>query len=341
MAGGAGPARGGPRPERRGHQRRHGRDPRRRRDAGAARWVHRGAAHEGRDRRRADRAARRHARGRRPRACRRAPPRPARRHRRHRRRSQPFDQRVHHRLVRRGGGRRARLQARQPGRLVGVWGRRSPRGARCRARARPRRHRPVPGDGRAGVLLRASVPLGAAPRRSHPRRAGRADGVQHPRAHGQPGPRPAARGRARRRVSRRTHARRAGPRGRPPRADRARRRRPRRAHDDHDVDGLGARRRGRPHVDARSGRARAGPGPARRPGRRATRPPTPPTPGPCWRASRGPHRDIVVLNAAAGLLVGGAVGSLAEGVELAGAVLDDGRAAAALDAMAAASRAST
>lgn len=46
---------------------------------------------------------------------------------------------------------------------------------------------------------------------------------------------------------------------------------------------------------------------------------------------RGPHRDIVVLNAAAGLLVGGAVRELGEGVELAGAVLDDGRAAAALD----------
>jgi anthranilate phosphoribosyltransferase len=55
----------------------------------------------------------------------------------------------------------------------------------------------------------------------------------------------------------------------------------------------------------------------------------------------GPHRDIVVLNAAAGLLVGGAVGTLADGVELAGAVLDDGRAAAALEAMVAASRATT
>jgi anthranilate phosphoribosyltransferase len=52
---------------------------------------------------------------------------------------------------------------------------------------------------------------------------------------------------------------------------------------------------------------------------------------------RGPHRDVVVLNAAAGLLVGGAVPSLDAGVVLAEAVLDDGRAAAALDALVAAS----
>jgi anthranilate phosphoribosyltransferase len=53
---------------------------------------------------------------------------------------------------------------------------------------------------------------------------------------------------------------------------------------------------------------------------------------------RGAHRDVVVLNAAAGLLVGGAVPSLAEGVALAGKVLDDGRAAAALDRLVAASQ---
>jgi anthranilate phosphoribosyltransferase len=45
---------------------------------------------------------------------------------------------------------------------------------------------------------------------------------------------------------------------------------------------------------------------------------------------RGPHRDVVVLNAAAGLVVGGAVDTMADGVELASAVLDDGRAAEAL-----------
>jgi anthranilate phosphoribosyltransferase len=51
---------------------------------------------------------------------------------------------------------------------------------------------------------------------------------------------------------------------------------------------------------------------------------------------RGPHRDIVVLNAAAGLLVGGAVSSLGDGVTLAATVLDDGRAARALDRLVAA-----
>jgi len=45
----------------------------------------------------------------------------------------------------------------------------------------------------------------------------------------------------------------------------------------------------------------------------------------------GPARDIVVLNAAAALMVAGAVPDLAAGIELAGAVLDDGRAAACLD----------
>jgi anthranilate phosphoribosyltransferase len=47
----------------------------------------------------------------------------------------------------------------------------------------------------------------------------------------------------------------------------------------------------------------------------------------------GPHRDIVVLNAAAGLVVAGAVADLGEGLERAGAALDDGGAQAALDAL--------
>lgn len=45
----------------------------------------------------------------------------------------------------------------------------------------------------------------------------------------------------------------------------------------------------------------------------------------------GPHRDIVVLNAGAGLLVGGAVDDLAAGVEAAQACIDDGRAAGVLE----------
>jgi len=46
---------------------------------------------------------------------------------------------------------------------------------------------------------------------------------------------------------------------------------------------------------------------------------------------RGAVRDIVLLNAAAALVVAGVVTDLAEGLELAAAVVDDGRAAATLD----------
>ena len=46
---------------------------------------------------------------------------------------------------------------------------------------------------------------------------------------------------------------------------------------------------------------------------------------------RGPRRDIVVLNAAAGLVAAGRAVDLREGVELAAATLDSGAAAAALD----------
>jgi anthranilate phosphoribosyltransferase len=45
----------------------------------------------------------------------------------------------------------------------------------------------------------------------------------------------------------------------------------------------------------------------------------------------GPHRDIVVLNAAAALVVGGAVPSIEAGMGVATAALDDGSASAALD----------
>jgi anthranilate phosphoribosyltransferase len=47
----------------------------------------------------------------------------------------------------------------------------------------------------------------------------------------------------------------------------------------------------------------------------------------------GAHRDIVVLNAAAGLVVAGLADDLGAGIELAGAVIDDGRAAGVLDAL--------
>ncbi len=47
----------------------------------------------------------------------------------------------------------------------------------------------------------------------------------------------------------------------------------------------------------------------------------------------GPHRDIVILNAAAGLVVGGRASDLSEGLVLAAAAIDDGRAQASLDAL--------
>ena len=49
------------------------------------------------------------------------------------------------------------------------------------------------------------------------------------------------------------------------------------------------------------------------------------------QGEQGAYRDIVLLNAAAAFLVGDRVETLREGVELAGQVIDDGRAQAALD----------
>ena len=54
---------------------------------------------------------------------------------------------------------------------------------------------------------------------------------------------------------------------------------------------------------------------------------------------KGPHRDIVVLNAAAGLVVADKASDLAEGVATASEVLDSGRATTTLEALVAASRA--
>lgn len=48
---------------------------------------------------------------------------------------------------------------------------------------------------------------------------------------------------------------------------------------------------------------------------------------------RGPHRDIVLLNAAAGVVASGLADELSEGLEAATAAVDDGRAAAVLDAL--------
>lgn len=54
---------------------------------------------------------------------------------------------------------------------------------------------------------------------------------------------------------------------------------------------------------------------------------------------KGPYRDVVLLNAAAAFLVGEKVETLREGVELAGQVIDEGLAKAALDKLAAISNA--
>lgn len=54
---------------------------------------------------------------------------------------------------------------------------------------------------------------------------------------------------------------------------------------------------------------------------------------------RGPRRDIVLLNAAAGLLAAGLSGDMAEGLDAAAAAVDGGAAAAALERMVAASNA--
>jgi anthranilate phosphoribosyltransferase len=53
---------------------------------------------------------------------------------------------------------------------------------------------------------------------------------------------------------------------------------------------------------------------------------------------RGPHRDIVLLNAAAALLVGGRVRDLVEGLEVAAESIDGGRAAVALERLIATSQ---
>lgn len=53
----------------------------------------------------------------------------------------------------------------------------------------------------------------------------------------------------------------------------------------------------------------------------------------------GPHRDIVVLNAGAALVVAGVATGLGDGIDIAASAIDDGRAAAALDRLVEVSRA--
>ena len=151
---------------------------------------------------------------------------------------------------------------------------------------------PLRRRGRHRVLLRAAVPPGHAPRRADPPRAGGADGVQHPRTDGQPGPGAAATRRRRRPVHGRADGRgAAGPRRRAG-VDR---------HGDDGLDELTITTTSNvvEVVDAGCGRLKVDPvelglQPARRKtSAAATRPPTPAWPGPCWPATPGPHRDIV------------------------------------------------
>jgi anthranilate phosphoribosyltransferase len=54
---------------------------------------------------------------------------------------------------------------------------------------------------------------------------------------------------------------------------------------------------------------------------------------------RGPARDIVLMNSAASLLIAGAAADLGEGMKMAEAAIDEGRAAAVLDRLVRASQA--
>ena len=63
----------------------------------------------------------------------------------------------------------------------------------------------------------------------------------------------------------------------------------------------------------------------------ATPPTTPCSRGRCSHGERGPRRDLVCLNAGAGLVVAGLADELADGIEIASAAIDDGNAAKVLE----------
>ena len=188
------------------------------------------------------------------------------------------------------------------------------------------------------VLLRAPLPSRHALRHPGAARARGAHRLQLPRPPGQPGARrPPGRRRerprhgrqdARRPRGQREPAGHGGPRGR----------RSRRAVDHGSLHrARGRPRRRGPSLHRRPHRPRAGPRLTRgvaRWGRRDQRRGGAARPG----GEKGPHRDIAVLNAAAGLVVAGLSADLAEGVERAGAVIDDGAARHALDRLVASSQ---
>ena len=238
-----------------------------------------------------------------------------RRHLRHRRRPLGHLQHLDRRGARGRRRRPARRQARQPLGVEPLRQRRRARGARRHGRPRRRpwssaRSR----EAGIGVLLRADLPSGDAPRRRGAPGARRADGVQPARAADQPGP-GALPGR-RRGPPGADRADGPGPAAarRPPRLGRARRRRPRRAVDHRLLPRC-------PSATARS----CAPSTCTRPmsacRRRRCRRCSAATPPTTPRIIRGvlagqvgPARDVVLLNAGAALFVAGRAASLRQGI---------------------------
>ena len=109
-------------------------------------------------------------------------------------------------------------------------------------------------------------------------------------------------------------------------------RRARRAHRHHHVDRLRARATARSASTTSTPSTSASRAPSSAPSPAATRRATPQAVHQVFAGAKGPIRDIVTLNAAAALLVADVVPDLGAGVELAAGVIDDGRAAATLEA---------
>ncbi len=185
--------------------------------------------------------------------------------------------------------------------------------------------------GRPGLLLRPGLPPGDAPRRPGAGRAGHPDAVQLHRAAVEPRPGVTSGDRGQR-PGHGAHGRRGPPAPRIVTGDgRARPRRHGRAHHHRDARPSGSCARAtccstsstRPASGCRSSTSTSSAVAMPRP--------TPPSPPACSHGEAGPERDIVVLNAAAGLVVGGRADDLAAGIGMATASIDDGHTAAALD----------
>ena len=253
-------------------------------------------------------------------------------HRRRRQPPSPSAQRVDHGLLRGRRRRRARVQARQPQGHAPPAARStcSRRSAWASTSTAPGWPRCVEQAGLGFCFARAFHP---AMRHAGPVRAelGIPTAVQLHRPAVEPGPGVASGDRGQRPGHGPHRRRRAPAPGLGPGHGGARPRRHGRAHHHRSLHRVGAARGRRAAVRARPGRARArrwsiptscGGGDAEANAAIAAS---------VFGGEAGPDRDIVTLNAAAGLVVGGRVDDLAAGLELAAASIDDGRAAAALD----------